>query len=362
MNEISDLAPLNVSRNPGERTLIRRRALRALFPIGISSATLQIVLNELPGDPFWRDEIAEWASSEKLKRNEPSVEPAVYHGITISGYLARRWTEARVGVMIEALGTHRTYKDICDELADLQGEPINPDQVAGFSYTHLRHIKRPTDLIQHIAKKRWARTPEQRSYTQSRIDELREKRESDAVMRAKTVAEIDLAAERRMAVRASRLSQKAKVDVRQKRAAAQALIAIPEPKTLIPMATKVAPPQGFSMSAMRTQAPPPVVAPLLALAPTVTHESRPLDNADATPRARQSGVKMPPASIERARVLAMLTQPILPASRCQTVTDQGVHGFGITFCDAPSSPGKSYCPACCARYYVRAPRRQPSVN
>lgn len=48
---------------------------------------------------------------------------------------------------------------------------------------------------------------------------------------------------------------------------------------------------------------------------------------------------------------------------CQTIVNQGRFGIGLEFCPNRAEPGRSYCEACCARYYIGAPkpRLSPSV-
>lgn len=123
---------------------------------------------------------------------------------------------------------------------------------------------------------------------------------------------------------------------------------------------KPAPRAPFSMSAMRTQPRAPMPAPVRPV-PTTRIESAivvpPQDRASNGSR-HVGHAPTSLVSLERARALERLAQPILAAKRCQTVTNPGSFGFGITFCDAPSVEGKSYCADCCKRYFVRVPRRQ----
>jgi hypothetical protein len=48
---------------------------------------------------------------------------------------------------------------------------------------------------------------------------------------------------------------------------------------------------------------------------------------------------------------------LLPATRCQTVTNSGRFGVGITFCDKPSEKDRSWCEECCKRYFVKSEPR-----
>lgn len=61
------------------------------------------------------------------------------------------------------------------------------------------------------------------------------------------------------------------------------------------------------------------------------------------------------------RPVAPKPEPVAKYGRviaCQTVTDPGKFGIGITFCSEPSSPGRVYCAACCAKYYMPLGRRR----
>lgn len=45
--------------------------------------------------------------------------------------------------------------------------------------------------------------------------------------------------------------------------------------------------------------------------------------------------------------------PFNPIKTCQTITNSGRFGVGITFCDKPTIATKPYCKPCADRYFVR---------
>lgn len=90
----------------------------------------------------------------------------------------------------------------------------------------------------------------------------------------------------------------------------------------------------------------PVETPIVLSTPRAATAVPRVSRAVRAPTVTLVGVKREPEPVRYGRVI-----------ECQTVTDPGRWGVGITFCSEPSVPGRVYCLDCCKRYYVKPPSR-----
>ncbi len=150
--------------------------MECLFPLGISVNLIQEVLNQLPGARLYKNSIYPWAQMLGLKSPEFVPDTVSYYGITISTYLAKRWTEERVGLLLSLIPSYLSWNAIGDRLQALPGRDVSGYEAQNFTYRFFPCLKRPSDLRQHVNEERRAI----RAAEFKRIQEER-KAEQDAI-------------------------------------------------------------------------------------------------------------------------------------------------------------------------------------